>query len=134
MCCQWKICDWSFIQISGPCQSVLWWKLGEGAGASGGWVRMMVIMFKQWWKKLKVNWLKHPQESPKKRNLDQKINDSKPHIWSLSFNFRFHEGVLVANKNPAKEITHFTKSTPVTKPETLLTLKLFQQTYFRLVL
>ena len=33
--------------------------------------------------------IKRPRIVQKKRNLDQKINDSKPHIWSLSFNIRF---------------------------------------------
>ena len=32
---------------------------------------------------------KRPKAAKKKRNLDQKVTDSKSHIWSLSFNFRF---------------------------------------------
>ena len=31
-------------------------------------------------KNLKLHWLKRPKAVPKKRNLDQKINYSKPHI------------------------------------------------------
>ena len=37
-------------------------------------------------KNLKLHWLKRV---PKKQNLEQKINHSKPHNWSLSFSFRF---------------------------------------------
>ena len=40
-------------------------------------------------KKIKFYWLKRPKTVPKKRNLDQKVNDSKLHVWSLSSNFRF---------------------------------------------
>ena len=41
-------------------------------------------------KKLKTTLAKTPsKKQSKKRNFDQKINDSKPHIWSLSSNFRF---------------------------------------------
>ena len=29
---------------------------------------------------LKLQWLKRPKTVPRKRNLDQKINDSKPHF------------------------------------------------------
>ena len=47
----------------------------------------------------KLHWLKRPKIVTKKRNLDQKIHDSKSHIWSLSFNFRFSSKSLKANKN-----------------------------------
>ena len=38
-------------------------------------------------KNLKLHWLKSPKTVPKKRNFDQKINDSKLHVWSLSSKF-----------------------------------------------
>ena len=40
-------------------------------------------------KHLKLHSLKCTKAVLKKRYLDQKINDSKPHICSLSLNFRF---------------------------------------------
>ena len=38
---------------------------------------------------LKVHPLKRPEAVPKTRNSDQKINDSKFHVWTLCINFRF---------------------------------------------
>ena len=72
-------------------------------------------------------------QSPKKRNLDQNINDSKSHIWSsfflniisgikhfyicpevpvdiirVFFNFRFSGRKFQIQQKQAKKITHFT--------------------------
>ena len=51
-------------------------------------------------KMLNSHWLKHAKTVPKKQNLGQKINDSKPHIWSLS--------IPQSQQKLAKKITHFT--------------------------
>ena len=59
-------------------------------------------------KKLKITLAKTPKNSPKKRNLYQKINYSKPHIWSLTINFRFSGGKSQIQQKPTKKITHFT--------------------------
>ena len=55
----------------------------------------------------KLHWLKCPETVPK-NNLGQKINDSKPHIWSLPINFRFSSRKSQSQQNLAKKITHFT--------------------------
>ena len=49
---------------------------------------------------LKLHWIKHPKilPPPKKRNLDQKIDNSKPDIWSLLIS-DFQVESLKANKN-----------------------------------
>ena len=37
-----------------------------------------------------ISWPKRLKSDPKyAQNLEQKINDTNPHIWSLFFNFRF---------------------------------------------
>ena len=59
-------------------------------------------------KKLKLYLLKRPKTVPRKRNLDEKINDSKSHIRSLSFNFRFFSSKSQSQQKLAKKITHFT--------------------------
>ena len=57
----------------------------------------------------KLHWLNTLKQSPKNWNLDQKINFSKPHIWSLPFHFRFSSRMSSQNQqNLAKNITHFT--------------------------
>ena len=38
---------------------------------------------------LKIRWLKHPKTVPKKRNLDQQVNDEKLHMRRSSTNIRF---------------------------------------------
>ena len=54
----------------------------------------------------------HPKIVPPKIwNLEQKINDSKPHIWILSFNFRFSSTKSQNQQKLAKKITHFTNLT-----------------------
>ena len=54
----------------------------------------------------------HPKTVPPKIwNLEQKINDSKPHIWILSFNFRFSSTKSQNQQKLAKKITHFTNFT-----------------------
>ena len=63
--------------------SFLWW---------GAWVNMLADDEKlvgQRQKISKLHWLEHPKTVTKKQNLDLKISYSKPHIWGLSFNFRF---------------------------------------------
>ena len=39
--------------------------------------------------------------------MDQKINNSNPHIWRLSFNFRFPSRKSQSQQKLAKKITHF---------------------------
>ena len=66
---------------------------------------------------LKLDWLKRSKTVPGKRNLDQKINGTKPHIWSSSINFRF-SGIKPTktskkdhsfyNTVTLKNLTHFT--------------------------
>ena len=57
----------------------------------------------------KLHWLNTLKQSPKNWNLDQKINFSKPHIWSLPFHFRFSSRMSSqSQQNLAKNITHFT--------------------------
>ena len=51
---------------------------------------------------------KTPQNRHKKKNLNQKINDSKPYFLSLSFTFRFSNRKSKIQQKPAKKITHFT--------------------------
>ena len=47
---------------------------------------------------MKKNFKNTKKQSPKKRNLDQKINYSKPHVWSLLIlNFQLES--LKASKN-----------------------------------
>ena len=58
-------------------------------------------------KNLKLHWLKRPETVPQKRNLEQKINYSKPHIWNLSFISDFlalHFIIQFRSKN----VAHFT--------------------------
>ena len=45
---------------------------------------MLATMVGRWRNISKSHWVKRPKTIPKKRNLDQEINYSKPHIWSLS--------------------------------------------------
>ena len=56
----------------------------------------------------KLHWLKCPQTILKKRNLDHKINYSKPQFWNLSFNFRFFSIKSQSQQRLTKKITHFT--------------------------
>ena len=57
---------------------------------------------------LKLLWLKSTKTVPEKRNLDQKINESKLHIRCLSINFRFSSTKSQSQQRLAKRITHFT--------------------------
>ena len=57
---------------------------------------------------LKLDWLKHLKIVSKKRNLHQKINNSKSHIQSLSFSFRFSSRKSQSPQKLPKKITHFT--------------------------
>ena len=59
-------------------------------------------------KVLKLHSLKCPKTVPKKWNLDQKVNDSKRYIWSLSLIFRFSNRKSQRQQTLAKKITHFT--------------------------
>ena len=57
----------------------------------------------------KLHWLNTLKQSPKNWNLDQEINFSKPHIWSLPFHFRFSSRMSSQSQQKlAKNITHFT--------------------------
>ena len=58
----------------------------------------------------KLYWWKCPETASKKRNLDQKINYSKLHIWSLSFNFRFSSRKSQSQQKLAKRIIHCSTS------------------------
>ena len=60
-------------------------------------------------KNLKLNNLKRTKIVKKNQwNLDQKIIDSKAHIWSLSFNFRFSSRKVQSQQKIPRKITHFT--------------------------
>ena len=59
-------------------------------------------------KTLKLHWLKRSKIVQKKENLDQKTNDSKPHICSLSINFKFFGRKSQSQLKLAKKITQFT--------------------------
>ena len=50
-----------------------------------------------------------PAKTPQKQsqNLNKKITDSKPHIWSLSFNFRFSSRKSQNQQKLTKKMTHF---------------------------
>ena len=52
----------------------------------------------------------------KKKKLEQKINDSKVRIWSLSINFRFSGRKSQSQQKLAKRITHFTMQFPSENP------------------
>ena len=64
-------------------------------------------------KKLKLHWLKRPKGVTNKRNLGSKINDSKPHVWSLSFSFRISSRksqiIHFTIQFHSKHLTRFTK-------------------------
>ena len=57
---------------------------------------------------LKFPKLRHPKIVPIKQNLYQKINNLKPHIWTLSIDFRFSGRKSQSHHKLAKKITHFT--------------------------
>ena len=59
-------------------------------------------------KKLKLHWLKRPKTVPKKQNLDQKIIDSKSHIWSFFVLISDFLAKVSKLTKLAKKITHFT--------------------------
>ena len=91
---------------------------------------------------LKLQWLKRPKAVPKKRNLEEKINDSKPHISSLSFTKTSKKDHSFRNKVSFKKprsfyeprfTQHYKKYTPATQAKSLLTLQILQQKYFWLV-
>ena len=67
-----------------------------------------------------LHWLKCPKTVPKKTNLDQKINDYKPHIWSLSINFGFSSRKSQTQQKLAKNLTHFTNINPLNITKYLL--------------
>ena len=59
-----------------------------------------------WQRKVfKLQYVKRPKTA--KKNLEQKINNSKPHIWSLSFDFRLSSKNSQNQQKLAKKITHF---------------------------
>ena len=66
-------------------------------------------MFDQRRETLKAHWVKRSKIVQKRpRNMNQKINHSKHHIWSLSFTFRFSARKSQSQQNLSKKITHFT--------------------------
>ena len=57
---------------------------------------------------LKLQWLKHPKTVPRKRNLDQKINDSKPHFGVYQqLIFSFSDRKTQSQQKLVKKIIHF---------------------------
>lgn len=60
-----------------------------------------------WWEKIENFIGENTLKQSQKRNLDQKLNDSKPHFWSLSMNFRFFGRKSKSQQKLAKKITHF---------------------------
>ena len=65
-------------------------------------------MFDQRRETLKAHWVKRSKTVQKRpRNMNQKINHSKHHIWSLSFTFRFSARKSQSQQNLSKKITHF---------------------------
>ena len=73
----------------------------------GGLSKMSAIMIDRRQKINKLQWLKRLKTVSKNRNFDQRRNDSKPHIWSLSFNFRFSSTKSQGHQKLPKKITHF---------------------------
>ena len=63
-------------------------------------------MFDQRRETLKAHWVKRSKTVQKRpRNMNQKINHSKHHIWSLSFTFRFSARKSQSQQNLSKKIT-----------------------------
>ena len=117
--------------------------------------KMLATMFDQRRETLKAHWVKRSKIVPKRpRNVNQKINHSKHHIWSLSFTFRFSARKSQSQQNLSKKITHFKikffpknltrftnlnslnsvkKNTPATQLKNLPILQIFHQPCFCLV-
>ena len=57
---------------------------------------------------VRVGWRGNALKQSQKQNLDQEINDSKPHIWGLFFKFRFSSRKSQSQQKLAKKITRFT--------------------------
>ena len=68
---------------------------------------MLATMVGRRQKFLKLDWPKHLKIVSNKRNLHQKINNSKSHIQSLSFSFRFSSRKSQSQHKLPKKITHF---------------------------
>ena len=73
----------------------------------GNLVKISATMVGQRQKFSKLHLLKCLKQSPK-RNVDQKINDSKPRIWSLSSSLRFSGRKYQSQQKLTTRITHFT--------------------------
>ena len=73
----------------------------------GNLVKMSATMVGQRRKFLKLHWLKCLKQS-QKRNVDQKINDEKPLIWSLSSSLRFSGRKSQSQQKLTTKFTHFT--------------------------
>ena len=69
---------------------------------------MSTTMVCRWQKFLKSQRLKRPKIVLKRQNLEQKIDNSKSHIRSLSLNFGFFRRKSESQQKLAKAITHFT--------------------------
>ena len=54
----------------------------------------------------KLRWLKRPETIPQKTKFGPK-NNSKPHIWSLSLNFKFFSRKSESQQKLSKKIIHF---------------------------
>ena len=77
-------------------------------GKGGGWINILATMVCRRQNVLKLDRLKCPKIVTKKPNLNQKVNDSKSHIWILSFNSRFSSRKSQSQQKLAIKITHFT--------------------------
>ena len=76
-------------------------------GEEEGWVTMLATVAGRQRKILNyIGW--NALKQPQKTNLEQKIDDSKPNIWVLSFNFKFSRRKSQSQQILAKKITHFT--------------------------
>ena len=60
-------------------------KVFYGEEGGRGLIKISAIIVDRWEKNLKKHWLKRTTALPKKQNLDQNINDSKPHICNSFF-------------------------------------------------
>ena len=123
------------------CESKCFKTIASFSMLGAGWVKMSATMVGGRGRILKLHWLKSTKTVPKKWNWDQKINDSKLHICSLSINFRFFGRKSQSQQKLAKMITqeivslkkphsfyepkltqHYKKYTPATLSKTFSSL------------
>ena len=80
-------------------------------GRKGGWGGLSKTIIHHVWQttnSFKITLAKASYNSPKEINFYQKINDSKPHIWSVPINFRFFGRNSQIQQKLTKKITYFT--------------------------